>query len=179
MSYQLLLEQRGNRLQYNHLCKLTNSRSRRFAFTNFVQAASGIMQHVCHVYNSSSSSSATTSSGTSLPTNNTPTQTGGANIPCQSLSLSNQQSCLTGLNTATFNQLFILFGVKGPRRTLELAQIDTKRYTDDRTFFRDLRQKYRELRGFWRYWFSVWRLRHCDFVKVYPSQASLKSKQDL
>lgn len=179
MSYQLLLEQRGNRPQHNHLCKMTNSKSpRRFTFTNFVQAAFDITQCVRHVYSSSSSSSATTSSGTS-PTNNTATQAGGANFPCQSHSLSNQQSCLTGLNSAILNQLFILFGVQGPRRTLELAQIDTKCYNDDGTFFRVLRQKYRELRGFWRYWFSVWRLTHCDFVKVYPPQASPKSKSNI
>jgi hypothetical protein len=62
--------------------------------------------------------------------------------------------------------LHVLFGVKGARRTLELAQIDTKRYKDDGPFFKELRMHYKQLRGFWRRWFSVWRLKHCDFVKV-------------
>ena len=72
------------------------------------------------------------------------------------------------------NQLFIMFGVKGPRRTLELAQIGTEEQSDDHTLFTELRNKYKILRGFWRYWFSVWRLNHCDFVKVSKAVSTLQ-----
>jgi hypothetical protein len=72
----------------------------------------------------------------------------------------------TGIGGATLNNLFVLFGVKGSRRTLELPQIDTKKYNDDRTFFAELRNQYKAYRGFWKYWFSVWGLSYCDFVKV-------------
>lgn len=68
--------------------------------------------------------------------------------------------------TSLQQSLFVMFGVKGPRRTLELAQIGTKEQGDDCTFFTELRRKHKSLRGFWRYWFSVWRLSHCNFVKV-------------
>jgi len=63
------------------------------------------------------------------------------------------------------NRLVVLFGVKGSRRTLDLAQVPTDIHNNDRAFFFELRKRYRNLRGFWRYWFSVWQLRHCDFVK--------------
>jgi hypothetical protein len=65
----------------------------------------------------------------------------------------------------TANELFVLFGVDCAGRTLEFDQIDVTKQ-DDGIFFRDLKKKYRELRGFWRYWLSVWRLNHCDFVQV-------------
>ena len=61
---------------------------------------------------------------------------------------------------------YVLFGVKGPRRTLELEQIEVNENSDDKTFFQRLMQAYRKHRGFWRYWFSIWQLTHCDFVKV-------------
>jgi hypothetical protein len=70
------------------------------------------------------------------------------------------------LSTETENELFVLFGVQGARKTLELAQIDVTKYVEDISFFRDLRREYRQLRGFWRYWLSIWQLKYCDFVKV-------------
>jgi hypothetical protein len=50
-------------------------------------------------------------------------------------SLGNAQGSQVIPNTATFNNLFILFGVKGPRRTLGLDQIDAKNYAEDELFF--------------------------------------------
>ncbi|MCJ1459964.1 hypothetical protein MMC28_010343 [Mycoblastus sanguinarius] len=63
------------------------------------------------------------------------------------------------------DQALVLFGVKGPRRTLELAQIDTLRHGQDGLLFWTLGKEYKKLRGALRYWFSIWRLSHCDFVK--------------
>lgn len=80
--------------------------------------------------------------------------------------LSNQQTVSTSIDMPSNNESFVLFGVKGTRRTLELAQINTRKCMNDFALFRDMRQRYRELRGFLRYWFSIWRFSHCDFVKV-------------
>lgn len=63
------------------------------------------------------------------------------------------------------NDFYVLFAVKGWRRTLELAQIHIPSSIDDEAFFKALLQEYRNRRGFLRYYFSVWQFRHCDFVK--------------
>ena len=96
--------------------------------------------------------------------------TGGNQLSSPSLvpnlASTNQQGIKVNLPTGTNHELFVLFGVDGARRTLELAQIDVSKHLDDGSFFRDLRQQYKELRGFWRYWLSIWQLQYCDFVKV-------------
>lgn len=84
----------------------------------------------------------------------------------QGTASSNPQPSQTGDKIARVDQSFVLFGVKGTRRTLELAQIDTYNYASDGEFFGDLKKAYRGLRGYLRYWFSVWQFSHCDFVKV-------------
>ena len=65
---------------------------------------------------------------------------------------------------AHHNRLWTLFGVHGGRKTLELGQICSN--NSDNGFLRQLRETYRDLRGFWRVWFSFWQFSHCDFVKV-------------
>ena len=77
-----------------------------------------------------------------------------------------QQSPHNNITMPQSNEKVVLFGVKGARRTLELAQIDTLKHNEDEIFFQSLKKEYRRLRGILRYWFSIWRLRHCDFVKV-------------
>lgn len=62
------------------------------------------------------------------------------------------------------NRLWTLFGVHGGRKTLELGQISSN--NSGNGFLRQLRETYRDLRGFWRFWFSFWQFSHCDFVKV-------------
>lgn len=70
-------------------------------------------------------------------------------------------------STAQFeSQLHILLVVQGSHRTLELDPINLKYYSSDEAFFDLLLQQNRRCRGFWKYWFSVWRLSHCDFVEV-------------
>ena len=71
-----------------------------------------------------------------------------------------------GVSVSGAEKFFILFGVQGPRRTLELDQIDCESCSSDQKFFRELRQRYPKLRGYLRWIFSVWRFRTCDFVKV-------------
>lgn len=79
---------------------------------------------------------------------------------------SNQPAAQTSISMPHINESFVLFGVKGTRRTFELAQINARKCMNDDVFFGDMRKRYRELRGFSRYWFSIWRFSHCDFVKV-------------
>ena len=79
---------------------------------------------------------------------------------------SSQPSPQTNIIMPQSKESVVLFGVKGARRTLELAQIDTLKHNEDEIFFQSLKKEYQRLRGVLRCWFSVWRLRHCDFVKV-------------
>ncbi|KAH8648915.1 hypothetical protein BGZ60DRAFT_422582 [Tricladium varicosporioides] len=173
-NYQSLLKQRGYKLQGNHLCKkilsATPKRSR-FNFAKIIQAAGSII-YPHYPPSLSGHNSATNSDASSSNTIQVVSQMNSSNSSVQGPSLANQQSHQMGLNTTTDSQLFILFGVKGPRRTLELAQVNTKSYTCDGSFFQDLRYKYRQMRGFWRYWFSVWRLGYCDFVKFEKIRAN-------
>ena len=82
------------------------------------------------------------------------------------LTTSGGQGVQVNIATPPHSELVVLFGVKGKRRTLELAQIDVSKHKDDKIFFQDLRREYRQRRGFLRYWFSLWQLRYCDFVRV-------------
>lgn len=75
------------------------------------------------------------------------------------------------VNASTIvTELFVLFGVKGSRITLELAQIDVSQHKNsesgDEAFFSSVRAHYKTLRGTARYWFSIWQLKYCDFVEV-------------
>jgi len=79
---------------------------------------------------------------------------------------SQQQAPQIGIRMPDPSRAFVFFGVKGSRRTLELAQIDTSQVNDDSLFFASVKREYKTLRGGLRYWLSIWRLSHCDFVKV-------------
>jgi hypothetical protein len=90
----------------------------------------------------------------------------GSSTTAPNLLLDSRDGLKVDLSTETEHELFILFGVQGARKTLELAQIDVTKHADDSSFFCDLRKEYKRLRGFWRYWLSIWQLKYCDFVKV-------------
>ncbi len=79
---------------------------------------------------------------------------------------SQQQAPQIGIRMPDPSRAFVFFGVKGSRRTLELAQIDTSQVNDDSLFFASMKREYITLRGGLRYWLSIWRLSHCGFVKV-------------
>lgn len=83
-----------------------------------------------------------------------------------------QQPTNTAINVQGTSQSVVLLGVKGPRITLELAQIDTIKNGKDNLFFWSLKQQYKQHRGSVRYWLSIWRLNHCDFVKVISTSLS-------
>lgn len=60
----------------------------------------------------------------------------------------------------------ILFGVQGRRWSLELEQIIIAGLSNDPTFFRELKARYKRHRGFIKLLLSPYRFRFCRFVKV-------------
>ena len=64
------------------------------------------------------------------------------------------------------SELFVLFAVQGARRTLELAHINVDQKVDDEAFFHKIRIRYKEKRGFLRYWLSIWQLKDCEMAMV-------------
>jgi hypothetical protein len=68
------------------------------------------------------------------------------------------------INAQSTTDLFVLFGVT-TGEDLQIAQIKVQS-DDDLEFFKELKKRYYELRGFWRNWFGIWRYSHCDFTKV-------------
>lgn len=174
--YKSLLPLRGTYISHEHLCipgqRSTLSVILRQCINRFVSAAP-------------SSSSAAISSNIPLDNLNQENDQGlqqnitsmgsrsSTSQPSQNVAESNQQGAETSFFAGTNKELVVLFGVHGARRTLELAQIDALKYSNDSTFFHELRKTYKELRG-WRYWLSIWQLKHCDFVKVCPEDQPLR-----
>ena len=73
---------------------------------------------------------------------------------------------LPQLISQTSKQLWIFFGVQGPRITLEVDQIGGNDLQSDTLFLRQLRRRHFQLRGRLRSYFSFWRLSYWEFVKV-------------
>lgn len=90
--------------------------------------------------------------------------------PLQKPATPQQQVPQGGITMPPTDESRVLFGVQGPRRTLELAQIDALEHNQDKAFFAQVRQEYKKRRGLLRYWFSIWRFNHCIFVEVYVLQ---------
>lgn len=72
-------------------------------------------------------------------------------------------------NAASPTRSWILFGVKGPRKTLTQAEIPVNSQTTDHSAFQALKNCYQTHRGRLRLWFSIWRLDNCEVVKVWQS----------
>lgn len=60
----------------------------------------------------------------------------------------NQSGVPLNIGELSRAELYVLFGVKGLRRTLELEQIEVKENFDDNAFFQSLTQAYKKHRGF-------------------------------
>ncbi|KAL6696124.1 hypothetical protein J3F84DRAFT_373091 [Trichoderma pleuroticola] len=76
-----------------------------------------------------------------------------------------QQAQAATPNSNNSLQWWILFGVRGARRTLVPAQIHVTSQTTDSYIFQELKRCYRIHRGKLRLWLSVWRLYSCEVVK--------------
>ena len=162
-----MLECRRNVTQTDHLCGL---RIRKSCWT-WNTVLDGIKQLAGSISGQrGSSSSAGNAQTISLQATSAP-QAGQASkmamkpTPLE-LQISDRHGLQTSISMPQNKQSFVLFGVAGKRRTLGLAQIDTIKHFDDSVFFSTMLKEYRELRGSLRYWFSLWRLNHCDFVKA-------------
>lgn len=55
-----------------------------------------------------------------------------------------------------------LLATTGRHRLRQLPSL----YLDTADFGQELRKAYRELKGFWRWWFSPYNFSHCEFVRV-------------
>lgn len=65
----------------------------------------------------------------------------------QGVVIAGQQSTAALVHPATAIQLWVLFGVQGSRRTLEINHIPINNQSNDSSFYRSLRQRYRTNRG--------------------------------
>lgn len=164
-----LLASRGTVNEHDHLCR---SRRRQSFWTwshildsiRFASPASGSRYQGQY-----SPSAGPLSSQTPRTTNpkgsssGSPTQDKSTTQGAQTIQ---QQSTNAAISVQGANNPVVLLGVKGSRITLELAQIDAIKHCKDNLFFWTLKEQYKQHRGVLRYWFSIWKLSHCDFVKV-------------
>ena len=164
-SYRSILQRNRSTLQNNHLCRSRRGNPWRVAFKRIITKVPGLSKP-----QASTTNEITQVIG--LQSTQLKPSGGGirraANIPHNSAgpASSSQNEALVNINEPARANLYVLFGVKGSRRTLELEQVEVNKHSDDNSFFQSLRLAYRKHRGFWRYWFSIWQLNHCDFVKV-------------
>ena len=162
-AYQYILRHKVPGSQRGHLCRTQQGRPLRTKFIAGILQAAGAISNYRSWYGSSGNSSTTSSQNDRVTGRVDSSKT---SICMQVPKQSGQQGIQTSIPMPETDQAYVLFGVNGTRRTPELAQINAKRCGTDNVFFGDLRCRYRELRGYLRYWFSVWQFSHCDFVKV-------------
>lgn len=112
-----------------------------------------------------SSPSQQSSSSSSRPSSRMSSTSSMGHAPSSATSIASLSASINIPGTENF----VLLGINGTRRTLDLVHIKTtKENDDDLKFFDTLLTSYKSLRGTMRRWFSVWQLNHCDFVKVSP-----------
>ena len=150
----------------NHLCALRRHKQPGSRMLEGIRSAIRSVSGTNGSVNSSVVESASTSLGTAAQEQQMQRATLGTTPEAAMPARSSQPSPQTNIIMPQSNESVVLFGVKGARRTLELAQIDTLKHNEDEIFFQSLKKEYQRLRGVLRCWFSVWRMRHCDFVKV-------------
>uniref|UniRef100_A0A0B7KMX2 Uncharacterized protein n=1 Tax=Bionectria ochroleuca TaxID=29856 RepID=A0A0B7KMX2_BIOOC len=109
-------------------------------------------------------SSTTPSSGTSNANSTIP---GTKQTPSKGIILASQQShgSKGGRARSPTAAHYILLGAQGPARTLTPAEVHVNDQSTDSSVFHDLRERYEIRRGFWRMWFSIWRLEYCHVAK--------------
>ena len=61
---------------------------------------------------------------------------------------------------------FVLFAASGRRRTLDVENIDVNMQSTDQIFFREVLRTFKRFRGPWKCWLSMWKMYHCEFVRV-------------
>ena len=169
----LILKRRSVVGKNSHLCSFRQQKHPWKNIYNKITCAAGgtFQQH--NSSGSSSKSSTDSSQNASMGISGKKTEPEKPQTEPPKAASAGQQATQTSINIPQTQQLFIFFGVKGTRRTLELAQIDAVEYREDKLLFSEMKIAYRKFRGHLRYVFSVWRLSHCDFVKVYTHGKSI------
>ena len=163
-----VLEHRGPVDEYNHLCRpkrRPESIDRTLGSHGIRHASPSESSHQKHEKYPVQSSSSQDPPASNVDGSTPRSWTQNTSIT-RKVQTRQQQASHTAIIVQGNNQSVVLFGVKGSRITLELAQIDAVKYGKDNLFFLNLREEYKQRRGRLRYWLSVWRLSHCDFVKV-------------
>lgn len=163
----LLLQSRGSVIHEESLCKKRDrSRGNGSLITKNIKRAAGAVasQRPWH--------------GTSLPgppsQRNQPANAGQNNgftppqIPSnnQNLITSQGQGNHFNIHISRIPEPRVIFGVEGRRLTLEVDEIKVLPSHRDHDLIQELKQRHRTLRGRLRYWFSMWQIQHCNFVKV-------------
>ncbi|KAF4631646.1 hypothetical protein G7Y89_g6486 [Cudoniella acicularis] len=164
-TYKILLKSDMDKPKHGHLCRPRIANNLKFKSTvlGWIAAASSTSTGA-NPQNTSVSNVSQTPQTAQLDSSRAVSKSGS---PTSAPDLGNNthQGVQINVTESTNKKSFVLFGVQGGRRTLELAQINISTNTDDCIFFKDLRATYRKHRGFWRYWLSIWQMRYCDFVK--------------
>lgn len=169
------LKDRGSVNEYNHLC---TPRRRpepigRNLDSDGIRYASPSESSHQKQDRSAVGSSSSQNSPVSIINRNTPKSSTQNTSTTQRVQARQQQAPHNAISVQGVDQSVVLFGIKGPRITLELAQIDAVKHGTDNLFFLNLREEYKQRRGRLRYWLSIWRLSHCDFVKVRSNSISI------
>ncbi|KAF2998955.1 hypothetical protein E8E13_006894 [Curvularia kusanoi] len=76
----------------------------------------------------------------------------------------NSQSSSSSTSTSPMGS-WILFGVQGPHRYLQISHIRIDDHTDDSSFYRSLKQTYGATRSWWKFYLSIWTFGYCEIVK--------------
>lgn len=153
-SYRSILRRNKSTLQNNHLCRSRRANSWRVAFRRIITKVPGLSKPQASTTKEITqvvglqSTQLKPSGGGIRPVSNIPHNSSGP-------ALNSQHETLVNVNEPLRLNLYVLFGVKGSRRTLDLGQIGVNKNSDDNSLFQSLRLAYRKHRGFWRYWFSI------------------------
>lgn len=164
----MILQRNRSALQNNHLCRIR----RKHSWRSWRAALREIITKIAGPVSTTTQPTRGITQPVGLKNMQLKPSGGGvrqaANMPHNPAgpATNNQNGVQVNISELPRADLYILFGVKGPRHTLELEQIAVKENSDDNAFFQSLKQSHKKHRGFWRYRFSVWQLTHCDFVKV-------------
>jgi hypothetical protein len=106
----------------------------------------------------------------SLPTNSDPISRFSDSTA--SSQISRETSPIPGHTASTQNgyqqkkPLWFIFKIEGSRSSLDWDHFGDEGLATDRLFQQKLKQRHNELRGWFRLWFSYWRLSYWEFVKV-------------
>jgi hypothetical protein len=164
-----LLQLKGPNNYGQHLCKqvFSSRQCRNSALTRLYEAAKFPISKVMtepRLGRTTSDGSGTGLSRQFSPVQSSSSSSGSTSLGSLNSSPGQAPSTITSMTSqsSTINlhsaQKFILFGVNGKRRTLDIEHIDTLDHCNDVKFFHRIVSSYNAYRGRLRRWFSIWQL---------------------